>query len=173
MVNTLLSLITPPRTTLPSDSVDRERTQQHLLRSALTRIGVELSPSFHDATQSSRSHVALDDTAPSLPTPRALFSGVTSLVSSPQRRRKNNNNNTSENIENITPRRGEKSKQRRTSSLTSEDNSKRADISRLSGTARYNEMFDNWSHYSSVGFGIHGKPSTDFDGWRRLHLDRA
>jgi hypothetical protein len=60
------------------------------------------------------------------------------------------------------PRRGAKSKQRRVGGDDDDDQMT------INGTA--NNIIEEWQWYASTNFGFHfhGKPSTEFMGWRRI-----
>ena len=152
MVKHLLALITRRRDPVV-DAANTESENNRLIKSVTQTLARLLNPP---------SHSNLESPSNQSPSPRSLTHVVTpeNETSSPQRRRKNQPNIPSSS----SPRKGADSKRRR---------SNRASIVNEEG-GDYNNLHDaivvDWNHHVMHGFGIHGKPTTDFDGWRRLWL---
>jgi hypothetical protein len=153
----VLALITPRRSPASSDesnlSVDAEQ-QRSSIRETNTRIGMLLNPPHHNSLNTSNF----------LPTPIPINRSVVVNVSaasadaqsqSPIRACKNRAASFIQSSFGPSPCRGAKSKQRRVDEI---DDSNADDT-----------IMEQWQQiFLSEGFGFHGKPSTEFMGWRRL-----
>ena len=101
-----------------------------------------------------------------------------STIASPARTRKNrNNSNTNYTSTGQSPRNRSKAKLQRTSEgaidtieLTSEDSRATIDSVSLNTPNANISTAQSWNHHIKHGFGFQGRPTTDFLGWRRLHL---
>ena len=159
MVNHLLSLITPrrpPAAASPSPSSPspdgQKQAQLSSIRGSLITIGKLLNPPFH------RSLAPAGDPNVTPTTIRHQPHGLTTYngASSPIRPRKNQSHSNVNISSDNTPRRGDKAKQRRVERTTE------------LVVSAHDAAVDRWNNYSDTSFGFHGRPTTEFLGWRRL-----
>jgi hypothetical protein len=165
MVKHLLPIITPrqsPASPSGASPAQAAESQQRSIRGSLSKIGSLLSQPFHNSIQSFSN--VQQSTPCNARTHNAESTPIISQ-SSPVRTRKNTLLSLQQN-NGPSPRRGVKTKLRRIegqSTLSSSDlQIASADHSTTSMTA------DSWQLYQQEGFGFHGKPTTEFLGWRRL-----
>jgi hypothetical protein len=149
----LLSIITPrrhPHSPSGTQGGTDESHQHQSVRGSVTRMGMMLSQSFHNTLMIT--HRGSPKTPGTIG--RTAHEITPSTTQSPVRTRKNVQSAVS-NPSDPSPRRGAKSKQRRVEIDDYEH-------------AKQSMSIEQWQEYQSTGFGFHGKPSTEFMGWRRL-----
>ena len=142
----------------PQATADRDKAQKSSIRSTVTRMGLLLTQSCHNTLSfvatprtphNSRQRV-IHEVTPNSQSP--------SDSSSPIRTRKSAQRlSQSDESTGQTPRRGEKSKQRR--------------VDPGHYTCDHDKVVGQWQSFKTEGFGFHGKPTTELLGWRRLHVE--
>ena len=158
MVKHLLSLLKRQRHPTHTGDADSERENTRIVNSVVQTLNRLLNPPLHHNLSS--------------PSPRGYSSSsiFTHIItpesddtSSPVRRRKNQPNTSTS-----SPRKGLDSKRQRNSAFSSATNREQ---NTTNSPSQHDTVIQEWDHHSKSDFGIFGKPTTEFDGWRRLWLD--
>ena len=157
MVKHLLSLIRQRRVPPRVDGEDTDRRNSRIVNSVTQRLTRLLNPPIHSNLSSSAS------TPFSSSHRRAENHTITPEQNdavSPVRRRKNQPSNHV--TATTSPRKGVDAKRQRFSSSSERETSNNKPLT------PHDAIVEEWEHHSRIGFGFAGKPTTEFDGWRRL-----